>query len=332
MEVTAVVNTSGAVQERYTYTPYGQPTIHDDDWSDTVAWTNSKHNEILYSGYRYDGETGLYHVRYRMYHPTLGRWAQRDDAEYPDGLNDFQYAIGDPLGYVDPEGSKPICVVVKDKPEGRADVMAAFLDEGKSPVPRTKAGANIWGMTCCVAEREGKSTRSFKYRKVSERTFVSAVPWKKCPEEVAYIAIHFEVWTPAFKMVIKWWELVPGKEALAFARNPAKLVKAVSAWNAATLKHERTHGRDAQRIFQPILALGFGWDCSRASAVRGAQLAAGVNEIGQEAMLLLRYRQSIDTFHAEDKLNPLILEHEIMSALFGLDEILEKTPEKEETP
>jgi len=106
MEVTAVANTSGTVQERYTYTPYGQPTIHDNDWSDTKTWANSTHNEILYSGYRYDDETGLYHVRYRTYHPTLGRWAQRDVEGYLEGLGLYEYVAANPSARVDPLGAR----------------------------------------------------------------------------------------------------------------------------------------------------------------------------------------------------------------------------------
>jgi len=65
MNVTALVNTSGTVQERYTYDPYGKVTIrHPTTWA-VIAWADSKKNEILYCGYRYDNETGLYHVRWR---------------------------------------------------------------------------------------------------------------------------------------------------------------------------------------------------------------------------------------------------------------------------
>jgi RHS repeat-associated protein len=35
--------------------------------------TSAYENEILFSGYRQDPATGLYHVRFRDYHPRLGR-------------------------------------------------------------------------------------------------------------------------------------------------------------------------------------------------------------------------------------------------------------------
>jgi RHS repeat-associated protein len=47
-------------------------TICNSSWAG-IAWPSSKKNEILYCGYRYDHETGLYHVRNRHYHPAVGR-------------------------------------------------------------------------------------------------------------------------------------------------------------------------------------------------------------------------------------------------------------------
>ena len=102
--VTALADASGSVLERYVYDPYGKTTIYDDDWSDTVSWANSHQNEILYCGYRFDPETGLYHVRNRMYHPTLGRWLQRDPKGYVDGMSLYEYVSSRPITLTDPSG------------------------------------------------------------------------------------------------------------------------------------------------------------------------------------------------------------------------------------
>jgi len=84
-------------------------------------------NEVLYCGYRFDPETGLYCVRHRYYHPTLGRFIQRDpgaDAGQPlrtgnadgngeqlrpvgayvDGMNVYQYVQSSPPLQSDPKG------------------------------------------------------------------------------------------------------------------------------------------------------------------------------------------------------------------------------------
>ena len=101
---TALVNSSGTVVERYVYDPYGQVTIWNEARTSTLAWADSKKNEILFCGYRYDPETGLYHVRHRMYHSTLGRWLQRDPLGYVDGMGLYEYVQSAPAGTTDPSG------------------------------------------------------------------------------------------------------------------------------------------------------------------------------------------------------------------------------------
>jgi len=103
MNVTALVEPDGDVAERVVYDPYGKPEFYDDEWgnpSDSSAFENA----ILYCGYRFDNETGLYHVRHRMYHPTLGRWMQRDRIGYVDGMNLYEYTAGNPVTAADPMG------------------------------------------------------------------------------------------------------------------------------------------------------------------------------------------------------------------------------------
>ena len=104
MNVTAVVDTSGNVVERYMYDAYGNVTVLDADWSSDADGDSDVSNEILYGGYRYDTETGLYHVRRRMYHPTLGRWMTRDPIEYADGTALYAYTRSSPAVRTDPGG------------------------------------------------------------------------------------------------------------------------------------------------------------------------------------------------------------------------------------
>jgi RHS repeat-associated protein len=103
MNVTALVNTSGTVVERYVYDPYGKATCLDLNWANGQA-TSRVGNEILYCGYRFDPETGLDHVRRRYYHPTLGRWVTRDMAGLRDGVNLYQYVRSSPILLSDPTG------------------------------------------------------------------------------------------------------------------------------------------------------------------------------------------------------------------------------------
>jgi uncharacterized protein RhaS with RHS repeats len=49
-------------------------------------------------------ESGMYHVRNRMYHPGIGRWTQWDPLGYVDGMDVYQYVRSQPLAKIDPYG------------------------------------------------------------------------------------------------------------------------------------------------------------------------------------------------------------------------------------
>ena len=108
--VTALVRRGdGTVLERYLYDPYGKTTFLAADWSlqengDTDGIASNYDNEVLFCGYRFDPETALNHVRYRMYHPTLGRWMQRDPAGYGGTPSLCEYCLSNPSLHHDPQG------------------------------------------------------------------------------------------------------------------------------------------------------------------------------------------------------------------------------------
>jgi len=99
--IVGIVPTIGEEEMRVvTYDPYGQPTGQ----GDFVH---------LFGGYYYDETTGLYLVRNRVYHPTLGRWLQKDPAGMVDGTNLYEYCAGNPVNFVDPSGEAiPIAVAL----------------------------------------------------------------------------------------------------------------------------------------------------------------------------------------------------------------------------
>jgi RHS repeat-associated protein len=101
--VTAVVSASGSVVERYMYAAYGKATVLDEDWEPVTGNESAYANEILYAGYRHDPESGMFQVRNRNYHPTLGRWIERDGG-YVDGMSLYQYCRSNPAGMTDPTG------------------------------------------------------------------------------------------------------------------------------------------------------------------------------------------------------------------------------------
>jgi RHS repeat-associated protein len=101
--VTSLVQTTGTVKERYTYDPYGKPYYYNASWSSLSDTAVS--NRLLYGGsYHLGGSNGLYYIRNRYYHPTLGRFISRDPLEYMDGMNLNEYVQSNPVAYTDPSG------------------------------------------------------------------------------------------------------------------------------------------------------------------------------------------------------------------------------------
>jgi len=78
---TAIVDTTGTVQERYGYNGFGQPNFMTAGFGSLSA--SSYGWETLFANYRFDSETGLYQARYRYQHPGLGRWLSRDPIGEP---------------------------------------------------------------------------------------------------------------------------------------------------------------------------------------------------------------------------------------------------------
>ncbi len=99
---TSVINTSGAVQERYHYDAFGTSLVMDANFgsrsSSNYEW------ETRFGAYRWDSESGLYQVRNRYLHAKLGRWARRDPVEEIAGLNLYVVVLNNPISSVDPHG------------------------------------------------------------------------------------------------------------------------------------------------------------------------------------------------------------------------------------
>ncbi len=102
--VTALYDDSASVLERYEYDSYGQVTILDADFSTDGDGVSDYEQHHLFAGYRLDTESGLYEVRNRILHPTLGRWMQRDPLGYVDGGSLYEYVGSTPLFATDPLG------------------------------------------------------------------------------------------------------------------------------------------------------------------------------------------------------------------------------------
>jgi RHS repeat-associated protein len=113
--VTAIVDASGNVLERYVYDPYGAVTVLAPNW--TVRGTSAYAMPYLWQGLLYDATVGLYHADGRDISPTLGRPLQADPLGLAPDINDYRWEGNGPTNYVDPSGLawEP---VARDAPDG----------------------------------------------------------------------------------------------------------------------------------------------------------------------------------------------------------------------
>jgi RHS repeat-associated protein len=102
--VTALVDESGTVIERYAYSPYGERTVLDADFSADADGLSDVSNALGHQGLYLDAESALYYNRNRYYSPTLGRFTTRDPLGYVDGMSVYEYVGSSPALHSDSDG------------------------------------------------------------------------------------------------------------------------------------------------------------------------------------------------------------------------------------
>jgi RHS repeat-associated protein len=113
----ALVDSTGAIQTSYAYTPYGA----------TTASGATSTNAAQYTG-RENDANGLYYYRARYYNPTTGRFISEDPLGLAAGPNVYAYAADDPVDLNDPSGMfLPILGVLAAGCAGGA-ALAVFTD------------------------------------------------------------------------------------------------------------------------------------------------------------------------------------------------------------
>jgi len=101
--VSALTDGTGAVAERYQYSPYGVLTILAADGT-TVRTVSSYANPYTFTGRRWDGEALLYYYRARYYDPLAGRFVGRDPIGYSARNSLFAYSNDSPSNTTDRTG------------------------------------------------------------------------------------------------------------------------------------------------------------------------------------------------------------------------------------
>ncbi|MFO0811058.1 MAG: RHS repeat-associated core domain-containing protein [Gemmataceae bacterium] len=106
--VTALVNTSGTVVERYAYDAYGKATPYTASWGTPSGGTTQYAWQYLHQGLRYDAADALYDNRMRIYSAEYMRFLQNDPIGFAAGDPDtYRYVGNGPTGHTDPSGLFP---------------------------------------------------------------------------------------------------------------------------------------------------------------------------------------------------------------------------------
>lgn len=160
--VTEVTDSSGAIVERYEYDVYGKARTYDGSFNPRT--TSTIDNPYLFTGRRYDPESGNYYYRARMYSPWLGRFLSQDPLGFDAGdYNLYRYVLNNPTNLTDPTGELPVIIamLLQATTEAAADaVMQAAFN---------------WLFSPCVNSAE-EALRSIDLRRVGWAFLTGLVP------------------------------------------------------------------------------------------------------------------------------------------------------------
>lgn len=96
----ALADTSGTIEERFGYDPYGQSRVLEGDFSNDPDGLSDYARDYRFTSREFESETGLHYFRARYYHDGLGRFIGRDPLSYIDGGSLY-------AGYFVPDGVDP---------------------------------------------------------------------------------------------------------------------------------------------------------------------------------------------------------------------------------
>jgi RHS repeat-associated protein len=90
-----MVDSTGTIQVRYSYDPYGRQIII----------SGLMGADFGYAGMYFHNPSGLNLTLYRAYYADLGRWLSRDPLAEIAGLNLYDYVYNNPISWLDPYGA-----------------------------------------------------------------------------------------------------------------------------------------------------------------------------------------------------------------------------------
>jgi len=178
--VTSVSN-GNTVLERYRYTPYGQRTVLNNDFTADIDNTSDYSFDAGHQGLKHDPETGLIYNRARMLHPTLGRFTSRDPLGYVDGMSVYQAYLSSPKRFVDPSGLDSWFWETLDTFTDFANGALDDVTMGATGVLRDAVGLNGNG----GVDTDSTSYAAGEYTAAGAQALTGAGAVKKAAQEVA---------------------------------------------------------------------------------------------------------------------------------------------------
>ena len=124
--VMLISDASGEVIERYDYDIYGNASVL--DANGTLQPAAISQSPYLFTGRRFDPDTGLYYFRNRYYSASVGRFISHDPLDYVDGMNIYAYVNGNVVNMVDPLGLYRFDIFGWDFKIGESDDYALVVD------------------------------------------------------------------------------------------------------------------------------------------------------------------------------------------------------------
>ena len=143
--VVMLTDSNGAAYQSYSYDAWGKVTAR--DASGGVIASSVISAPWLFTGRRFDKESGLYHYRARTYSAELGRFLQMDPIKFDAGdPNIFRYVGNDPVNWTDPSGLQYFQSgsYEKNDPQGwQKQIQEAYGEDNATAQKRKTDGSNI---------------------------------------------------------------------------------------------------------------------------------------------------------------------------------------------
>jgi len=142
----------------YIYSIYATYTTEQEEAPELIG------NPYMFTGRRFDIETGLYYYRARYYNPHIGRFMQTDPVGYSAGMNWYAYCGNNPVGRVDPSGLFFYGILERDHELALEDkvTFACFNDDDSIEwIQRFDNIEKLIDWRKSLLERESVSWRSF---------------------------------------------------------------------------------------------------------------------------------------------------------------------------